>query len=509
MIMNSIEDDKSIIIIGAGFAGLGAGIYAQMNGYNTEIFEMHDKPGGLCTSWKRKGYTFDGCIHWLVGSNPESQMHDFWEEAGITQGRQIINMDEYMRFESTESRTIIFYCDVNRLEKHLLEMAPADSRAIREFTNGIRMCLAFDTPSRNQPLIKKLFAKIRTGWSFLINGRKFMKYMKISAAEFADQFKDPLLKAALREMWMPEFSILFMFFTFAYLHRKNAGYPLGGSTPMSVALEKRYLSLGGKVNYKKRVEKIIVENDIAAGIRLTDGTEHRAARVISAADGYTTIFNMLDGRYADDKVREPYERWPIFQPLIFASFGVNRSFSDEPLSVSGFSYPLYEPVEIGGMLRDRLWIHIYNHDPGMAPEGKTSIITMLESRYDYWEKLADNEPAYRAEKEKIAGILTEQLERRFPGISSLIEVVDIATPLTFKRYTGNWQGSFEGWLITPQNAQVMMKPMPKTLPGLGNFYMTGQWVEPSGGLPTGIMSGRKLVKSICKEDKRKFITTVN
>ena len=70
-------DDRSIIIIGAGFAGLAAGIYAQMNGYRTQIFEMHSLPGGLCTSWQRKGYTIDGCIHWLVGSSPRSSLHRY------------------------------------------------------------------------------------------------------------------------------------------------------------------------------------------------------------------------------------------------------------------------------------------------------------------------------------------------------------------------------------------------------------------------------------------------
>jgi monoamine oxidase len=46
--------EKSIITIGAGLAGLSAGCYAQMNGYKTQIFEMHDLPGGLCPSWKRR-----------------------------------------------------------------------------------------------------------------------------------------------------------------------------------------------------------------------------------------------------------------------------------------------------------------------------------------------------------------------------------------------------------------------------------------------------------------------
>ena len=87
-------------------------------------------------------------------------------------------------------------------------------------------------------------------------------------------------------------------------------------------------------------------------------------------------------------------------------------------------------------------------------------------------------------------------------------MVDVATPLTFERYTGNWQGSFEGWLITPQNAHTMSKPMRQTLPGLAGFHMCGQWVEPGGGLPTGVMSARRLVKALCKEDGEKFVTTV-
>ena len=61
---------KSVIIIGAGIAGLTAGSYLQMNGYRTQIYELHTLPGGLCTSWKREGYTIDNSIHWLVGSSP-------------------------------------------------------------------------------------------------------------------------------------------------------------------------------------------------------------------------------------------------------------------------------------------------------------------------------------------------------------------------------------------------------------------------------------------------------
>ena len=88
-------------------------------------------------------------------------------------------------------------------------------------------------------------------------------------------------------------------------------------------------------------------------------------------------------------------------------------------------------------------------------------------------------------------------------------MVDVATPLTFERYTGNWQGGNEGWLFTPENADTYFKrPMRKTLPGLKNFYMCGQWVQPGGGLPGGLMSARQLLRAICKEDRKKLQTTV-
>ena len=504
--MNDKMSDNSIIIIGAGFAGLAAGIYARLNGYNVQIFEMHNLPGGLCTSWERKGYTFDCCIHWLVGSSPLSGMHDMWEETGIAQDRKFIDMDEYMRLEDSIGRTLVFYTDVDRLQKHLLEFSPQDEKPIRAFIDGIRMCLPFDTPSKHDPILKRISKQVKTVFNFIINGKKMKEWMNITCEDLAKQFKDPLLREAFREMWIPEFSVFFMLFTFAYFHNKNAGYPIGGSMPMSRALESRYKELGGILNYRSRVASIITENNIATGVRLEDGTEHRAGRVISAADGYTTLFNMLEGKFGNEKTREPYEKWLLFPSLIFVSLGVKRTFEEIPRTVSGLTFHLKQQVEIGDKVRDQLSVHLYNHDPSMAPEGCTAITVMLDTDYGYWKDLALNRKVYLQQKEEIGRKIVELLNERFPGISSQVEELDVATPLTFERYTGNWKGSFEGWLITPENSAVIMKPMPQSLPDLKNFYMCGQWVEPGGGLPTAIMSGRRLVKKLCKEDKRKFIT---
>ena len=79
------------------------------------------------------------------------------------------------------------------------------------------------------------------------------------------------------------------------------------------------------------------------------------------------------------------------------------------------------------------------------------------------------------------------LERIYPGLRPDIEVVDEATPFSYERYTGNWQGSSTGWLLTTQTMTMNIVGMPKTLPGLADFYMCGQWVQPGGMVPVCAM----------------------
>jgi phytoene dehydrogenase-like protein len=81
-------------------------------------------------------------------------------------------------------------------------------------------------------------------------------------------------------------------------------------------------------------------------------------------------------------------------------------------------------------------------------------------------------------------------------------VVDVSTPATVIRYTANWQGSTEGWLMTPATC---LRQLPVTLPGLKRFLMAGQWVAPGGGLPGGLMSARAMVRALRRLDRQPFL----
>jgi phytoene dehydrogenase-like protein len=69
----SVDDamNRRLVIIGAGIAGLTAGIYTAKSGYAVTALEVESGPGGLCTSWRRGGHRFDGSVAGLAGKSPE------------------------------------------------------------------------------------------------------------------------------------------------------------------------------------------------------------------------------------------------------------------------------------------------------------------------------------------------------------------------------------------------------------------------------------------------------
>ncbi len=499
--------DRSLIIIGGGIAGLSAGCYGRMNGFRTSIFEMHKKPGGLCTSWKRQGYVVDGCLHWLVGTGKSSGLRRMWDELGALDGVLVVDNDVYLHVEDRDGKALTLPTDIDGMERVLRSLSPADAALTDRFITACRTIRGFDMPLGKAPELMNGWDMLKFFIRFFPKLRTFGTWNRISIGQFADQFSHPLLRAAFRNLFLPDFPMIFAIMTLGWLHGKNAGYPLGGSLAFSRRIEKRYLDLGGEASYRTRVKEIIVERDRAVGIRLEDGSEHRADYVISAADGHATIFGMLGGRYVDRAIRSYFDNLPIFPSLVHVAFGVNRTFDDMPHCVSGTILPLDPPVRVGSEQLDHLWVQIYNFDPTLAPAGRTLIRAMMPADFGTWQGLRETPERYAAEKERIADDILARLDRRFPGLSSQVEMRDVATPTTFLRYTGNWKGSIEGWIPVPQ-AGGMRLQMSKSLPGLANFYMAGQWVEPGGGVPIAALSGRNVVQLLCRDEKRKFVTAL-
>lgn len=499
------QTPPTLLIVGAGMAGLSAGCYAQMNGFASQIFELHDIPGGLCTSWKRKGYQFDGAVRYLVGTSERARAYPLWAELGVLPATPVHYYDEFIRYEGADGRVVRFLTDPDALEAHLLALAPGDAGPIREFTGALRDFSDLDLPldlTPDDPNEGLAFGKIMLGHALPL-----MRWMKVTVRAFAERFKDPLLRQALPGFFQctpPDFPMLMLLMTLAPMGRRMSGYPIGGSLDLALTVARRYHALGGVVHYNSRVTEILTEDDRAVGLRLADGREIRGDVVVSAADGRSTIFDLLGGRFADQHARDHYRRLPVSDSIVQVSLGVARDFSAEPPMLD---FPLAEPIDMGGRVHHRLVVKHYCFDPSMAEPGKSSLTVWAEADYDHWKALHADESRYAAEKERIGAAVIAALDRRYPGLAASVEVVDVATPTTFERYTANWRGAIHGWALGMDKMNFMTRMgMPKTLPGLRDFYMIGQWVEPAGNVQLSAASGRDLLEVICKRFGRAFVT---
>ncbi len=503
---------KKVSIIGAGVSGLSAGCYLQMNGFETEIFEKQSTSGGLCTSWKRNGYTFDGCLHWLLGSDSGSPFFKKWNELIDIKSIPFHNHDVRLHIELLHNKNkygeniFHLYTNINRLEKYMIDLAPEDSSTIKRLTGMMREIQKYDIP----PMLDDtgVFSMF-SNWIAMIKLLPFvylyLKWKKVTNYIFAEQLTNPFLKEAFQLLFDGEdLNLLIIAMPLAYFDKNSAGYPIGGSYQFARQLEDKYKSIGGKIHFNSDVEKIIIENNIAKGIRLKNKIDIFSDITLSCADWYYTHFKALDEKFVNQTMLDlkDEKKMNVFYSIILISLGINRSFEDFPHL---FRFPLQHEISSpDGTHYSRLEVHVYNYDPTLAPEGKTVVsISLNTTNSNYWIDLRNNDKeTYVKTKNLFAEEIITILEEKIGNIKDFIEEKDVATPATYFRYTNNRKGSTQGWF--PGKNIGAKSPVKMKIEGLKNFYYSSHWSTPGGGLPVAIMNARETAKKICKENGKHF-----
>jgi phytoene dehydrogenase-like protein len=328
------------------------------------------------------------------------------------------------------------------------------------------------------------------------------RYKNLPITTYVARYKNKFLREALQIIvGSEEMSALVLVMLLAFRTRKNTGFVAGGSWDFAMAIADRYKQLGGTLRLKTRVAAVEVENNRARGVRCADGTFVPASTVVSCADGHTTIFKMLDGKYVDKNLRFIYDNCRPFPGIVQVSLGIKTVYPNEPHTLN---LPTRAPLAVDDRTRhDRLEAETFGAESGLCPAGSTMMTVRMPTDSTYWMNLKKNDFArYRAEKRRVVDETIATLEGRFPGLKANLERSDIATPATFFRYTGNWQASYEGWLPTPR---ILGRRIPYMLPGLKNFYMAGHWVVAGGGLPSAALAGRYVAQMVCALFKKRFV----
>jgi phytoene desaturase len=479
---------KKVAIIGAGLTGLSAGIILQKQGIETEIYEKAPWAGGVCTAWTRKGYTFDGCIHWMVGTKESEPVRKLYEKIhALESDTTIFHMDSLiMEFDGA---THVIPLDLDQFRDYLLDIAPQDSAAIHHFCKAIQKVSESEMIPGPPKTLAALIHAITRGRGFLST---ISKYLNMTVETYFKLFTSEKIIKIIYHLMSPSFSMFALLMMLGTRMAQNGGFPMGGARDMIHRMQEHYTSLGGKITYNTQITEIVVADTKAIGVKSEQGI-HSATHVIAACDIYDTLQHMLKGKYAHPVLDHMLKETPLFDTIMLISMGLSKSFKI-PFSAT---YAFDEPFDAGDKTYVKEYhIRSFDFDPSFAPAGGSSIMVMLPAPFDYWNQLRkENEKAYRQEKYEKAQNMIECLEKRYPGIKTAIQVIDVATPSTYYRLNNLYKGSYEGFLPVPE---ALNKKIIKKIKGIDNLYLAGQWVTPGGGIPTAIMSGIETAERIIK-----------
>lgn len=508
--IDKLSNSGDLIILGAGISGLTAGIYAQMAGYSTTLFEKNAVPGGECMGWDRKGYHIDGCIHWLTGTNPANPLYKVWEDVGaLGSDVEVYNPESFCVIE-TPKGLLHLYNDMDRLKKHLYEFAPEDQESLEGLYAAIEAIkdsnIPMSPPEMMGPaeIIKMLGAMKKQG--------KVLKAWEISLAEYVERYKNPYLKTLLLSVLPPAQSASVLPFTLATVMTGNGGRPRGGSRAMALRMAEKYRSLGGTLRLSTPVDEIIVENGRAVGVRLAakndaPGEFIPAGHIMSATDVHVTLDRFLRGKYPleDFRFRDADPKTYPAPTCCLAAFGLDidvRSMAPDML----IDVP---PFHMEGKETTSISMKHYCYEPSFAPAGHSVLLVLTGGDYDWWKALASDETGeadrnhiasdtYIREKERVLDDMAHSLVQKFPEWEGHIEPLDFVTPLTYERYCGAYRGQWMSYGMTEHGKRLLHNGKIK---GLENFSMCGQWLMAPGGTPVALITGRWAVQRLVKKDK--------
>jgi phytoene dehydrogenase-like protein len=485
-------NEPRVIIIGGGLAGLAAGCYTQSSGMRATVVEHNIALGGVCTAWQRGPYTIDGCIHWLTGG----AFARIYDELGITTAVPLRTLDHFTTYRNEhEHFEVEITQDLGAFARQLIDIAPEDQAEILRMMDGALEIAELAPPIDHPVELSGLRETLTSLWNMREQASTLVHFRKPLATWASERLTSPRLQRLFSHVLPAEAPAFFGLMVLGYLSRGWLSRPVGGTARFRDALIASYAQLGGDVRLHATVDEILVQDGRACGVRLDDGSMLEADIVISTASAPETVLRLLGGRYGAADTRRRLEHWRTFQPIVLASFGVATPLEGTPqmLLVDGL-----QPFTLCGRTSEHLYLRVYNDDPSFAPPGHSVVQAMIETDYEWW---ATRGSRYGAEKDTVAEQALSLIDGRLPGTRAALRVHDIATPLTYWQNARSWRGAYEGWYPTPE---AFFGHIDKRLPGLRGFYMAGQWVEPGGGVPPALMSGRQAVQLACAELARPF-----
>lgn len=496
------ERDFDVVVIGAGIGGLMCAAALAVSGSRVLVVERHQQPGGYCSSFRRRGYVFDCAVDCFGGAGPDGIFPRLLNALGLPDAVRFVRVDPIRESMFPHGRVRV-PGSLEAYRERLCAMFPEEREGIRkalaEMSRIYRAAQERLAPIRDVPFWRE--REDPSAGTAL--AEVLLEYGRMTYRQFLDRFVSrPELHAVLSDrcpfLGLPPDRVAAVTACIAimsYFH-EGAYRVAGGCQKLSNALVRGIRSKGSAVWIGREVRRILVRGGQACGVQLDDGREIRAEAVVSNGDYKKTFRDLVGEAHLPPGFLRRLEGRRVSSSFFLVYLGVDLPVGD-PAPVSslgcfpsldsryafGFS-DSFDPRASFGITIPTLL------DPSMAPRGKHVVVI-------HKEVLATHVRHWNAQKHAMAARLVDKAASVLPGLREGIEHMEIATPWTLERYTGNTQGAAYGWEQTPGQKPLEMP--------IRNLLVAGHWGAFGGGILSAAYSGCSAARSLerCLEGSRR------
>ena len=489
---------KKVIVIGSGFGGLASAVRLANRGLDVEIFEKRDKLGGRAYLYEMNGFKFDGGPTVLTAP---FMFDEIFQEAGRNRGDyfKMVPVNPFYRIFNHEGRHFDYNNDFPAILREIDQWEPNDKAGYQKFIATTKAIFE----KGFLELADKPFLRFSDMLKIAPDLIRLQSYK--SVYQYVSQFvKNDFLRQVFS--FHPllvggnPFDTTSIYALIHYLEREwGVHYALGGTGAIVEGLGKLFKELGGKINLNVEVSEILVEGRKVSGIRLSDGSIHRADIVVSNADVAWTYRYLIPSQYRRIMTNRRIDRTKYSMSLFVIYFGTQRRYIDSGLAHHNIILgPRYH--DLLKDIFDRKYLaedfSLYLHmptltDPSMAPEGCETFYVLspvphLGSGTD-WTKMA------RPYRDRIMQFLEDHY---LPDLQASIIAEHYIDPLHFQNTLNSYKGA--AFSVAPILTQSAWFRPHNRSEEFDNLYFAGAGTHPGAGLP-GVLSSARIVEKLVLE----------
>jgi len=493
------KKDYPTVIIGAGLGGLCCGAYLAKQNIPVTVVEQYSSPGGYATAFDRAGgkFTFEVSLHGMAARNNAAAR--ILTDLGILERLELVQLPEIYRLDTPDLKITIPQGDPEAYIRLLTKHFPAEEGGIRDFVHEVvGIAEEADRLYRKGKFSKVLFA---------VQYPKMFKAHNKTLAELINKhIKDPALQTILASLWdfhgLPPSKVSALYYGVATGDSlKNGTYYIKlRSRDLSYGLTKLIESSGGQIIYETLVEKILVKNGAVEGVVLRGGKALPARAVVSNANALTTLKEMVPQEAMPPDYLKPLAGYRPSLSTFIVWLGLSKEVKGK-IDGSGFQIASgrgpeadYQSCLKGEVEKIPFRVSVYdNIFDGYSKLGTSTLRIFCLTGYGPWRQFetdyrAGRKNAYHREKARWTNILIRRAEEKVvPGLSSIVDVKEAATPLTNWRFTQNVEGAIYGFEQSMDNAYIDRIDNRTPIKGL---YLASAWSYPGGGFSSVLLGGQ-------------------